>query len=713
MISKETILGVISGCLSEQGVKIPDNLEGDFSRYLPDLPNLESFNQIRTQLCRTIGGLIKNDEEFGEKYGEIYGQIAHLVRIKLVCLLGFDDYVNRPTSDDSKSSREILKEFLKSLKDGEEWNVKKLSIWEVDGDNVGSRLKTRIGAVVGRWNLDVVRIILGDDANALLERNPFERLEWRIETIYDARRYLREYLTGLPEGVPWSYTTLCEWKSSDGAEGITLAQQIPKKAKCSGLTEDAVRNALGKEADALLARNPFTKRILRLTSKPAAKAALLDFMSGLSEGEIWSIHPKLDTWLSADGIGGSDLYKWVLRNFGDFNESTIKELLGEDADKALRRNPFTKNEVKNKDAESVRGYLMAFFDEMGGGKAWCVSDLQKYGQIGADGPKGAAVESWIRRNSDGNFNLANLVAVLGEVAESVLRRNPFEVRHVNRVVNAEVAAKYLTQFIGSWPQDTSWSPNDLQQYGEIGDGIYGYSVYDWICRNCTDGFEESSLRVLLGDVADNILARAPFERRLVYKILSLEDFRKFFLVFLDSLRGEKYWSPNTLIQFKTRNDNMPNGRAIYSWIRRNITHDGTIDWLYILIELIPHEYLKKHPFRHRYLGEVSVKSLAGCPKRQAVTPREEVKWPTVEYALHSSAPDPEKLLLAKEQVELMMLRRQFIDEIYKYMEIDEWILMNRFYNGEDIGDDKLLYLMGRVREIFMEHRPYLFNDDFR
>ena len=50
-----------------------------------------------------------------------------------------------------------------------------------------------------------------------------------------------------------------------------------------------------------------------------------------------------------------------------------------------------------------------------------------------------------------------------------------------------------------------------------------------------------------------------------------------------------------------------------------------------------------------------------------------------------------------------------MNELYKHLEIKEWVLLDRFYRGEDIGEKETSNLLGRVREIFMEYRPDLFD----
>lgn len=550
MISRETVFEVIKECVAEKGAKIPDGLEADFEAHLPEFNSLKTFNQVRMQLCRRIKKLLEDDGVLAEKYAEIYGQIFRSVRLKLVSLLGFQDYIAQPVYD-GKSSRQILKEFLRTLDEGESWNMLKLSEWEINGDNVGDKLRTRIAAAAGPWNIELARLILAEEATELLKRNPLEKLEWRIRTIYDARRYLRMYLSTLPEGASWSYATLYEWIPPDGIDGVSVIMQIEKKTGDRGFTEDAVRTVLGKEADDLLKRNPFIRHIKQLDSRQKAKRALLDFMGSLDENASWSINAELYQWTSKDGIRGHNLYNWICRNLGGFSETEIREVLGEDADEALRRNPFTKTSKSNTDLTAASRNLENFLLGMPAGRVWSITDLQAHGQIG-DGSQGNALHSWASRNL-GAFNLATIKQMLGERAEELLTRNPFEVRHINRVVDVEAASKYLKKFLELWPAGVSWSPNDLQQFGEIDDGVYGYSVYGWINGHYESGFEEAALREILNGDADRLFLRSPFERKCVGKILTLEDFKKFFVVFLDCLPEGEHWTPSTLKQFGTRN----------------------------------------------------------------------------------------------------------------------------------------------------------------
>jgi hypothetical protein len=78
----------------------------------------------------------------------------------------------------------------------------------------------------------------------------------------------------------------------------------------------------------------------------------------------------------------------------------------------------------------------------------------------------------------------------------------------------------------------------------------------------------------------------------------------------------------------------------------------------------------------------------------------------------SSPTNAENLVSAKEGVENLIRGRQYIQEIYQYLDVEEWELLNRFYDGEDIEDDELYYLLGRVREVMLENKPHLIQDHF-
>lgn len=530
MILKETVFEVIKECATVKSIKMPDIFQQDFETHLADIAPLKFLSQIRYQLCARIGRILDADTDMAEKYAVIYSQIFSAVRLKLICLLDFQNHVTKPVNG-GKSSRELLKDFLQNLKEGESWSLKELREWEIDGVNAGDRLYERIRNLIGFWDQGIIMLILGEEGEKLLQRNPFkkQRNKNKIKNPYVACLYLRMYLASMPAGKTWSHKTFFNWKNPhDGIKGESVIDHLAQEGQ--KFTEAAVRAALGADADSLLLRNPFTERPRRLTSAKKAKAALLEFLGGLPEGEEWSFFSMFDIWESKSGVKGKTLYGWIYIHFGSSDEAAVRAVLGEDADSALSRNPFKK--------------------------------------------------------------------ITGE----------------------ESATKGLKTFLDSLPERESWSP-------------------------------------------ENFNLRYP---------------------------------------------------SNYSWIQRNITYNGTIDWLYVLIKMVPLEYLRQHPFRHRRrddLNGISARSgVEGLVRSCATTRRRErsLDRTVILEETHGFIPDPESLVMAKDDIEKMMLRREFMREIYKYLEISEWILLNRFYAGEDIGDDKLLLLMGRVREIFLEYRPDLF-----
>jgi len=539
MVTKDAIFNIVHEAAEEKGLQVPEELESDFNNHFPKIHEVRSFTQLRVELCGVIKKILKKDEKFADKYMAFYCLISPIVRFKIAILLGFENYVQTPGREDNRSPREILIAYLNTLHEGESWNSESLRKWD-STNNTGRNLIVRTGTVAGNWNLDIVKAILGEKADQLLARNPFTKLENTFTNIYIVRYYLKQYLASLEPGETWSYTTLSEYNFGEEFKAISLVMYINSRYGNNKFTEEAVRKVLGKEADKLLEKNPFTKRVLKLTSRKNAKAALKEMLSDLKRGEKWSIHPFVENWKGKSGISGHSLYKWIQRNLGDFTEDTIRELLDDEADELLQRNPF--------------------------------------------------------------------------------------------------------------------------------------------------------------------------EIKLERKIHTIQDLKNFFQSFLDCLPEGAFWSPKTLIMFTPRDKSIPNGSVIYNWVKNHISYEGKIDWMFILFELIPIDELKKHPFRHKTIGTVNITQ----GPRQSVpadTSKREIELARIADT-HGSVPiDPEKLLLAKESVERIIEKRLFFSEIYKYLEISEWILMQRFCDGENLEEDEIYYLLSRIREIFLEYKPYLFDDD--
>ncbi len=596
-IKQAQILEAVEACCLERGLILPSEFRADFEMCLGNLGDLTSFNAIRKQLCERVKMVLDVDETLSEKYAFIFWQIYLSVRLRLARVLGLREYLDKPVESYGASSKQILKEFLESLSEGESWDLAKLSRWTKDGDNIGSKLHARVRAIVGRWTEESVREILDNEADVLLKRNPFEKEEKRIRDWCTVRHYLIEYLKTLNEGQSWSPETLWQWEFPDGVHGFSLIMWVSNNTDEGRFSLSIVSDLLGSKADEYLRRNPFERKEYRVPDIEAARRYLLEFLEQLSEGESWS-WARFDEWTSPDGVRGRSVCMWIYNDLGGFDEAKIREVLGESAAELFAKHPFEKQEKKITDVKIAKCYLLEFMASLSEGVLWSSTTLQATASIGADGIKGGTLYMWILTNypaDGGGIDEKSIRTVLGDSAGFVLARNPFEVLKEDRLTSRETARHYLVLFLRSLAEGAAWSPNTLQQHGEVSDNVYGYSIYSWIARNEAGGFCRNSVVSILGNEAELLLARNPFEHE-IRRINTLEDAKKYLLLFLDSLPEGKLWSPSYLMDYGSIGDDGPTGDNLYCWLQGNICREGTIDWLYILMGVLPHEYLEKHPF---------------------------------------------------------------------------------------------------------------------
>lgn len=715
-VTSNRVIEIVRSYGDNHMIDLPDEFERDFHEYVGDV-SITSLNILKNVFCKKVAAIFEGVQEMDERYGEIYGRISAAIRIKIGLELGFCDYVQRPMRGMGKSPREILKNFLDSLDDGQSWISADLMRWTEGGQKYGQLLYNRVATNIG-WNLEVVRTILGDNDGNLLARNPYAKQEKRVRNRYDARRYLREFLADLPENEGWNAEKLYGWQASDGLNGASVLQWV--RPNFGGVFNlDIVRQILGARADELLAQHPFTRKETYLRNEKDAKKYLIEFLNTLSVGLSWSNADLVD-WTSESGVKGHVLYNWILRRFNRFDGVVLRDFLESEGEVLLANNPFVprkENYITSK--EKAKEYLMMLLDALPNGEEWSSATLQLYGKICTNGPTGSAVYSWILLNcveieGEGVTERAIRV-ILGSDADTVLAGHPFVPRKIDRIIDRVKAKYYLILFMEALDAGESWSPNTIQLYGHVADGVFGYSIYDWIARNEEKGFNKDGLCAILGEDADRLLREHPFEFAQVRIINTLQDVKKYLLQFLELLPEGMAWSPSTLINFGVIGENGPTGLSVYSWVLRNIRDNNKIDWLYVLIKMVPIEVLKLHPFVHRTREEIGLGTKGKT--RGPMTTGRRIFVDTIEGRRKSycvfpqTGLNPEVLLINKQEVMKVGKQRAALYRAVFKLSGFEWVVVNRFCNGEFVPKEEVELVILKLTAYLQEHNPELFDEE--
>ncbi len=562
-VSAETVFEIIKTQCAKRNTELPENWKADFERHLPLPKGVSSFSAIHSLICRKINDLFENTPSLGDTYGEIHGQICYEVKIAIAMELGFAEMMDEAHENlGGRSVRDALKLFFESLAPGETWQPSTLHAWSIDSKPIGKYLCNIIHPKVGSIGKRTIEVTLGNEAAAMLNRNPFDAREEKIKTIYDARRYLKEFLRSLNSESEWTPSTLKEWTSEDGTPGCDVWVWFFKKIKGTEDRALEISILLGANGETLLERNPFTMRVRQIKGWEGVKNGLIAFLETIPEGQSWST-VELWAW-ETDKWNGHNLYKYLSARGKRFDATTVKDILGDQAD-ILDRKPLEIIEQKLRSIEDAKKYLVMFLNGLEPGASWAPVDVRDRIEVGKDGPSGTTFVAWIRGNcsdENGNISEKSIRIVLGNDADAMLKAHPYQ--KIRVLVSAKVARSYLCLFLEQLEENEPWSVVDLQEYGEIRDGVDGSGVYSWIQRN-EGALDEKALRRFLGDQED-VLIRNPFEPKLQKRIRDLPTAQKYFKEIIGSLPSDESWSASDLSDFGLTAEGGVTGRLIYRWI---------------------------------------------------------------------------------------------------------------------------------------------------
>lgn len=255
-INKEEFKQIIRCCLNTAGIELPTDFDADADDLLPD--TVDSFNELRKHVCEVIRAKLCTDDTFREKYFGIYKSIAEVVRIEVLRRLDIERYANRLLSAAGLSPRQILHVFLSGLTNGEHWNTATLKKWKtVQGINAGKILCDSLFNNFGVVSESIFRLLIGENSDSLLLRNPLVITPQNVKTEYDAAYYLVEFLKSRSRG-PWQCADLLYWTAADGTKGHCLKRWVLKNR--GAWSVQVVTDLVGARGRMLLSEKPFSKK---------------------------------------------------------------------------------------------------------------------------------------------------------------------------------------------------------------------------------------------------------------------------------------------------------------------------------------------------------------------------------------------------------------------------------------------------------------------
>ncbi len=637
MLRNSDLIAIIEEKSVAEHVTLPDTWKEDFHHHIPLPGGIPSFSVLTTHLCQKIKGVLEDYPELGEKYGEIHSKIGTEVRIAIAIQLGFYEVMNAPHADlGGRTPMEVLRLFCGQLEEGETWQPQKFLQWNMNGIYPGKTIRNIVTPKLGSFGRRAIEVIFGDEAAAIFARNPFEAREQKINTIYDARRYLKEFLSTLKDGQEWTPGIINEWTASDGTPGRDVFVWFSRKAKGADERVTEIEELLGKEGAALFKKNPLNIQIPQIKDWDSVKTGLLAFLETIEEGECWST-VELWAW-GTDDWNGHNLYKYFSAHEKQFCDATVREILGDQA-AILNKKPLKMVEQKLRSEADGKKYFLAFLNSLKSGEKWSPSTLRHCKRIGADGPNGSTLYEWIRQrcsDEDGNICEAGIRKFLGDDAKAVLTLHPFE--KIRVLISAEIVREYLLLFLDQLEEGESWSAGDLQSYGEIKDGVDGHNLYSWIFRN-HGVFSQTLISEFLGEKGE-ILKTHPFEVKNHIQVTDIQLARRYFKAFICQLPKGETWSPVQLLRFGRISPGGPTGRSVYQWILRNTKSEDQTLTAEVLQEFLGDEgkILEDYPFQ-REVVLTSAKMASCYLKKFLESLSNGQKWSAVDLFFHGDIAD--------------------------------------------------------------------------
>lgn len=673
-ITFSDIMETTEECAAEKGIELPGTTAQDLQRHIK-VSGISSYKKLH-ETHQALKAALKDCE--------IFDQIAFSVRLKLAILLGFSEFTEAPDPLTGVSPQEFLIAFIQSLPDGKSWIPKDLCRWEYKGMK-GQTFFTRMSKRIGQMSKEAIINIIGGSALAdtLLKRNP---LIVQITNVLQAKEYLTQFLETLEDEEEWYAEDLRVWRSTKTPKGGSVWTWITLKFK--GFDEDIVRKVLDKDAERLLKRNPYIERDAKTIKE--VRESFIEFLGSLKEGEPWEIGNNLRKWKDKNGYMGHSLENRLrqLSDNRDLDTEILKTFLGKDHEHLLTNHPLEKEEKHHYSIEDAKKTMLEFLKSLKENEIWSPKTLQKWGNLGH------SLYDWLTRHFRDQNNNPDWKTIVDQfVPAEYKQRNSFKRERIiykTSKLTGETRDRLL-RFLGSLPKGTTWTPKTLDAWSTENNPRNGHSLYQWLSRNIRDKTGIDWQRILREIKSRKHLRRNPFEKELV--ITSEKIAKNLLIEFLESLPEGQPWSPIALEKWGTK-ENPRIGDNLRVWLGRNCRHGGDIDWIYILIKIIPQKFLRRNPFHHRtkeFLEERR-RTKHGYTKRGPDVSEVEHKIP------HPHIPNPEEILTRREENRERRKAITLLRTHIEHLEPEDHSTIMQFLNEEDVDEEQLAEIVEKLRD---------------
>ena len=469
---------------------------------------------------------------------------------------------------------------------------------------------------------------------------------------------------------------LDKWKSKEGRSGLTLRNWVYNHG---GFNHENIESLLAEVGEAaLLAICPVSIQEKGKWNWGNVSQELKDYVRKLTAGESWT----LNKFEASDKKKRGPIVGWIERQDQKMNPEWMAKLF-EGEESLLKSNPFEQKRFWNK--PMLWKYIHEFLEKWPIGKVWSAKRIWEW-EKSKDGTKGVTIYAAVQRlygDGGGRINWRKMIADAGVD----LVKYPFEYREVNFWESK--IDDVFGEFLKDHPVGKTLAPKDLLVW-IAEDGTTGAQLHDHLCKKRLKEEGGIDWDWVLKRQPESLRKEHPFEKR---EYWTEERETLYLSQFLDQLEEGMNWSYRTLSLYKPKRGTK--GISFYSRISEKYrTPDNKVDWLYILLKLVPEKYLERNPFTYRGVDFWKGRSASRSNSREDIG--------TANFGrgvIDESARDAEVQQIDEEEVEEYHSKRQLIRAAIRQLSEDERELLVAYQKGEEVEVDEVNRVLQKLRDL--------------
>lgn len=570
----------------------------------------------------------------------------------------------------------LLAEFLGDLeKMGQaEFGPRDLVRWESSEGRSGATISTWVYTNGGFRESNIRSLLEEVDQAALLDDHPLDVKEKRDWTLKKVRALMKGFLGSLKREETWNISRFRRFSKD------TLSAESWLRRHYGIITPKLIAKVLND--DSLLDRNPFEKP--NEWTKKLIFIYLRQFIKDPSLPGAWG-PKKVWNWQAPDGTNGQSVCQAMRRFYGDNSGRIDWESAIAEAALELSEHPFEYREINVWDDDRVDTLMGEFLRDHPVGQELAPKDLLAW--IANDGTTGPQVHNHLCRSQSKPEGRIDWGQVLARQPDDLRSDHPFRPRELWTL---EREQQYFDDFLHGLPENHSWSPTTLDNYHPPdearGDAFHAHLTTKY--RDPEGGVDW--LYILVNVVPEKYWERNPFKP---LKPWTLKREQQYFDDFLGRLPENHSWSPTTLHNYHPPDE--ARGDAFYKHLKIKYRDpEGGVDWLYILINVVPEKYRERNPFIYNGRDFWKERDATASASRGDVGIDSYGRG-----VIDESTQTAEEERIEREELEAYHAQRQKIRHALKSLDETERRLLTNYQKGEDVDMTLLSHIMQRLKQL--------------